>query len=313
MKYFLLLCISYLYLNANAHVFVYHRFGDIRYPSTNTSLEELEREFKYFKDNGYKAVSMSQIIEKLDKKEDIPDNWVAFNIDDTFTSFYENALPIFKKYNYPFTLFVYVEATQKRYKDFMSWEQIKEASKYGEIGLHSYSHGHLTHFSKKEVYDDTKKAYDIFVDKLGFEPKGYAYPFGEYNDTVKNEIKKFGFDYIVNQSNGSVNKNSDKYNLHRVALVGKTNIKEKLRYKTLEASWIEPKEYPKDGILKRVKVKVDPKYKNMKVYLSTYGWQDVKVKDGIIDINLNKKLKLTRNRVAISPNYYTISTKLLIK
>jgi peptidoglycan/xylan/chitin deacetylase (PgdA/CDA1 family) len=313
MKYFLLLCISYFYLSANAHVFVYHRFGDVRHPSTNTTLEELEKEFKYFKENGYKVVPMMDIINKVNSKEKVPDNWVAFNIDDSYKSFYDNGLELFKKYNYPFTLYIYVEATEKKYKDFMTWEQIKESSKYGEISLHSYGHGHLTKMSNEEIYKDTKKSYDIFVERMGFKPKGYVYPYGEYDQRVKEQIQKFSFDYIANQSSGSINEKSDVYDLNRVALVGNVNLKLKLRYKTLEATWIEPIVTPKNKIISKVKVKVDPKYKRMKLYLSGYGWQDIKVKDGIIDVNLNKKLKLNRSRLAISPDYYTISTKLLIK
>lgn len=313
MKYLLLLCISYYYLSANAHVFVYHRFGDDRHQSTNTTLKELEKEFKYFKDHGYKVVPMIEIVNKLKNNKEVPDNWVAFNIDDSYKSFYNNGLPLFKKYNYPFTLFVYVEATEKNYGDFMSWEQIKEASKYGEIALHSYSHKHLTKLSTKEIYEDTKLSYKIFKEKMGFKPKGYVYPYGEYDQRVKDVIKQFDFEYIANQSSGSVNKKSDRYDINRVALVGKVNLKEKLKYKTLEASWIEPKTTPKDGVLKQIKVKVNPNIKNMKLYVSGYGWQDIKVKDGIIDLILNKKLKFSRNRVAISPDYYTISSKLLIK
>ena len=313
MKYFLLLFIFSFYLQANGNIFVYHRFGDERHQSTNTTLQELEKEFEYFKTNNYKVVTVSQIAQKIKNGEDIPENWVAFSIDDAYKSFYTNALNIFKKYNYPFTLFVYVESTQKKYPDFMSWEEIKETSKYGEIALHSYGHKHLTKLSNEEIFDDTKKAYDMFVEKLGFKPLGYTYPFGEYDERVKDVIKKFDFEYIANQNNGSVNSKSDIFDINRVALVGDVNLKEKLKYKTLEANWIEPKVYPKDGILKHVKVQVDPSIKNAKLFISTYGWQDIKVKNGIIDVKLNKKLNLNRNRVAISTDYYTISNKLLIK
>lgn len=313
MKYFLLLFIFSFYLQANGNIFVYHRFGDERHQSTNTTLQELEKEFEYFKINNYKVVTVSQIAQKIKNGEDIPENWVAFSIDDAYKSFYTNALNIFKKYNYPFTLFVYVESTQKKYPDFMTWEEIKETSKYGEIALHSYGHKHLTKLSNEEIFDDTKKAYDMFVEKLGFKPLGYTYPFGEYDERVKDVIKKFDFEYIANQNNGSVNSKSDIFDINRVALVGDINLKEKLKYKTLEANWIEPKEYPKDGILKHVKVQVDPSIKNAKLFISTYGWQDIKVKNGIIDVKLNKKLNLNRNRVAISTDYYTISNKLLIK
>ena len=313
MKYFLLLCLCSFYLQANAHIFVYHRFGDEKHHSTNTTLKELEKEFEYFKSNNYKVVTVSQIAQKLKSGEEIPANWVAFSIDDAYKSFYTNAIEIFKKYNYPFSLYVYVEATEKKYPDFMTWEQIKDASKYGEISLHSYGHNHLTKLSDDEIFNDTKKAYDIFVQNVGFEPKGYTYPYGEYDERVKEVVKKLNFEYIANQNNGSVNTKSDIFNLNRIALVGDVNLKEKLKYNTLEASWIEPKVYPKDGRLKHVKVKVDPSIKNAKLFISTYGWQDIKVKNGIIDIKLDKKLNLNRNRVAISTDYYTISNKLLIK
>ena len=313
MKYFLLLCLSYLYLNANAHIFVYHRFGDSKHKSTNTSLQELEKEFEYFKANNYKVVTVSKIVEKLKNKEEIPDNWVAFTIDDAYKSFYQNGLELFKKYNYPFTLFVYVEATQKKYPDFMTWDEIKEASKYGEIELHSYSHKQLVKLTNEEIIKDTNLALEIFEKNLGFKPKAYSYPYGEYDERVKNEIKNFDFEYIMNQNNGSVNEKSDLFDLNRIALVGKINLEEKIKYKTLEANWIEPQVYPKDGILKHIKVEVNKDIKNAKLFISTYGWQDIKVKNGIIDIKLDKKLNLNRNRIAISTDYYTISNKLLIK
>lgn len=313
MKYFLLLCLSYFYLFADATIFVYHRFGDERHKSTNTTLKELEKEFEYFKANNYEVVPISQIVEKLKRNETIPSKWVALSIDDAYKSFYKNGLDLFKKYNYPFTLFVYVEATNSKYPDFMTWEEIKEASKYGEIALHSYSHKHLTKLSNDEIFEDTKKSYELFEKNLGFKPLGYSYPFGEYDERVKNEIKKFGFEYITNQNNGSVNNNSDVFDLNRVALVGEVNLIEKLKYKTLDATWIEPQVYPKDGILKHVKVQVNPQITDAKLFISTYGWQDIKVKNGIIDIKLDKKLNLQRNRVAISTDYYTISNKLLIK
>lgn len=313
MKYLLLLCLSYFYLSANAHIFVFHRFGDDRHSSTNTSIEQLKTQFNYFKNNGYQVVPTSKIVHNLKNKIAIPDNWVAFHIDDSYKSFYENGLPIFKEYNYPFSLFIYVEATQKKYSDFMTWEQIKEASKYGEIGLHSYSHKHLTKISNVKLVKDTEKSYEIFHEKLGFKPESYVYPFGEYNEEVKNTIKSFGFEYIGNQNSGSVNLNSDVYDLDRIALVGKVNLKQKVKYKSFEVQWIEPKEYPKDGILKTIKAKVDPSIKEVKLYVSKYGWQNIKVKDGIISTNFNKKLQLNRNRVIIGKDYYTISTKLLIK
>lgn len=313
MKNLFLLLLFSIYLFADAKIFVYHRFGDARHESTNTSINELRKNFEYFKNNGYKVVKLEEIFEKVKNKEEVPSNWVAFTIDDAYKSFYQNGLKVFKEYNYPFTLFVYVKATNDKYGDFMTWDEIKEASKYGSIELHSYNHKSLVKLSDEEIIEDTKKAIDIFEKNMGYKAKYYTYPYGEYNERTKEVLKTFGFEAIINQNNGSVNQNSDIFDINRVALVGKVNLKEKLKYKTLEANWILPQEYPKDGILKDIKVQIDPSIKNAKIFVSTYGWQDVKVNNGIIELKFNKKLNLARNRVAVSTDYYTISNKLLIK
>ncbi|MEL7005837.1 MAG: hypothetical protein AAFN93_24375, partial [Bacteroidota bacterium] len=45
--------------------FVYHRFGDSRYPSTNISLIDFEAHLKYLKTNNFKVLSFSEAIDYL--------------------------------------------------------------------------------------------------------------------------------------------------------------------------------------------------------------------------------------------------------
>jgi len=314
MRYLFLIIISFSYIFANAHIFVYHRFADNRYKSTNTTIEELTKQFEYFKTNNYKVVPLNTILDKLSKKEVIPSNWIALTIDDAYKSFYKSGLEVFKKYNYPFSLYVYVKATDKRYGDFMTWKQIKEASKYGEIGLHSYSHPRLQNLTEKEIIDDTQKAYDIFVRNLNFKPQTYAYPYGEYTKEVANILNKnFGFKAILNQSTGSINKNTKLTDIPRIALTGKVNLEHKLRYKSFNVEWYEPKTFPKDGILRRVHAKVDKKIKKLKLYITKEGWRDIEVANGIVDIPLNIYLKRARTRIMLGPDVFTISNNIILK
>lgn len=314
MRYLFFICVSSLYLWANAHVFIYHRFDDPKRASTNTSLEELRKEFDYFKNNGYEVVPLKKIVDKVNRNQKVPDNWVALTIDDAYKSFYTKALPIFKEYGYPFSLYVYVEATTKRYGDYMTWEEVKEASKYGEIGLHSYAHPHLTHLTKKEIISDTRKAMKIFEKKMGFKPISYAHPYGEFDERVLEAIKTFGFEYVLNQSTGSVNQESDPSNINRIALVGEVNLKQKLRYKSLNVEWIEPKEFPSDGILRKVRAKVNKDISTIKLYITSEGWiENIKVKNGIVDVDLNVYLKRARTRVSLSTDYFMISSQMIVK
>lgn len=297
---------------ANAHIFVYHRFGDSRYPTTNTTVEELRNNFEYFKNNGYEVIPLEKLINALKDKKDIPDNWVVLTIDDSYKSFYTNGLDVFKEYKYPFSLFIPVEAIEKKYPDYTSWEELKEISKYGTLEFHSYGHKHMTYISDEEIKEDFEKGLKLFEKNLNIKPKVFSYPYGEYSPRVEKIAKSYGFDAIINQNMGAVSSFSNVYNLDRTALVGKSNLKLYLRYKALNAKWIEPTKFPQDSLLQSVHVKTDEKAKNGGIYVSGHGWLQTKLKDGDFNIKLNKKLTNKRSRVIISVGN-KIASKLLIK
>ncbi len=312
MKTLLLSLLSVVILWADAHIFVYHRFGDSRYPSTDTTITQLKKEFKYFKTNGYKIIPLEKLVNAVKNGKKIPDKWIVLTIDDNFRSFYDNAFDIFKKYNYTFSLFVYVEATQKKYPDYLSWKQLREILKYGSLEFHSYAHPHMTFMSDKKLKKDFQKGLKLFEKNLKIKPKYFSYPYGEYDNRVKSIAKSFGFDAIINQNMGAVGKDSDVYNLDRNALVGKSNLKFLLKFKYLKAIWIEPKSYPKNGIITALHVETKQFAKYGGLYISGNGWEKIAIKNGVIDLKLDKKLTKARNRIIISIKN-KISTKLLIK
>ena len=179
----------------------------------------------------------------------------------------------------------------------MSWKQIQEASKYGEIGLHSYAHKHMVSMNLEDVYKDTKKSYTIFSQKMGYKPLSYVYPYGEFTPEMTKIIEKFGFEAICNQNAGAVTQKSDVHNLDRIALTGESVLKYKLRIKSLPTEWIEPKKYPNNGILKNIHATIPPEIKNIEYYVSAYKWQRVKVVEGDVNITFNKPLKKSRSRI----------------
>jgi peptidoglycan/xylan/chitin deacetylase (PgdA/CDA1 family) len=306
------ICLS---LWADAHIFVYHRFGDTKHQSTNTSIEVLKKEFEYFRTNGYRVVTLSKLVKTIKEGKSVPDNWVVLTIDDSYKSFYENGLPIFKAYGYPFTLFVYTKATEAGYGDFMTWKEINEAKKYGELGFHSHRHPHMVSKSSKDLKKDFTTGIELMQKRTGVKPKYFAYPYGEYDNRVKKIAKEYNFEAIVNQNVGAVSKFSDIFDIDRIALTGSTNLKSKLKIKFLPATWIEPKNYPEDGILKSIQIKIDTpvKTKKAQLYITGYGWQWVPIKNNIVKIKLRKLLKNRRSRLILKLDNDKISTKILVK
>jgi len=304
MKFFLIF-LPFLLL-ADAHIFLLHRIGDNRYPSTNTSTKELEKYFKYIKKHHLKTILLSTLIKKIENNESV-DNYVVFTIDDNFKSFYKNGLPLFIKYNIPFTLFVYVEATDRHFGDYMSWKDIKKSMKYGEVGVHSYAHPHLAKLSNKEIIKDTQKAINSFKKHLGFVPDMYAYPYGEYDKRVKKIINKY-FKVICNQNTGAINQFTPINDIDRIALTGKVNIAKKLKLKRLNVKNLNIK--VKNNIIKKISGNIN--LKKVEIYITKLGWKWIKVKNGYFEYKPNFKLKRYRNRVIIRYNNKIIS-KLILK
>lgn len=281
------------------HFFVLHRFNDHKHKSTSITNANLIKHFKYLKKNNYYTATLDEIITKMKKKEPIPNNWVHFCIDDSYKSFYTNGLPLFKKYDIPFTIYIYVEATQRHYKDFMSWDQIKETMKYGSIGVHSFGHKHMTHMTPKEMKEDTQKALVLLEKNLGFKPTTYAYPYGEYDKTLSDVIKSFHFDLILNQNQGAFSHKSPADDLDRIALTGDVSIKHKLRIKYLPAKWSQVNVDRKTKTLKSISLEIDPSIKSVECYVTGDTWHRLKPKNGKITKIFDIKLKRSRSRIII--------------
>lgn len=312
MKPFWLALFFGITLWADAHIFIYHRFNDERYPTTNTSLQELRKEFEYFKNNGYEVVSLETLVNALKQKKNIPDNWIVLTIDDNYKSFYQHGLALFKEYKYPFSLFVYLDATEKKYGDFMSWNELKECAQYGSLEFHSMNHPHMTELSDEALKRDFEEGLALFEKRLGMKPRYFSYPFGEFSPRVKEIAKSYGFEAILNQNMGAVASFSDPFDLDRSALVGKSDVNAFLKYKALEATWFEPQYLLKDGKVATLHVKAHTTSAKGGLYISGFGYQELSLQEGVFQANINKILTKERTRLIVSVGN-KISTKLLVK
>jgi peptidoglycan/xylan/chitin deacetylase (PgdA/CDA1 family) len=300
----LLLLLISIFSFGDGHIFVYHRFDDNRYPTTNISTKTLRAEFNYLRKHNYKVVSLDDFVKKIEAKEKIPNNWVAFTIDDGFKSFYTNGLKVFREYNFPFTLFVAVKYTEEKYKDYVSWKQLKEIAKYGKVEFHSYSHGHYGRMSSKAIRDDIEKGLSLMKKYLDYKPNFFVYPYGEYNDRVSKIVKSYGFRAVFNQNMGAVNgKCTNVYDIDRSAVVGSNSRDFKLYLKFKElcgVDFIAPKSYPKNRVVKNVYINLaDKSIKEAQVFISGHGWKRVKVKDGKIRYHANKRVNRDRIKIGV--------------
>jgi peptidoglycan/xylan/chitin deacetylase (PgdA/CDA1 family) len=284
-------------LFSNAHIFVLHHFEDQRFQDSTVKIERLEENINYLLENKYKIVSLEELVSKIEKKEKIPDKWVVFTIDDGYKSFYEHGLEVFKKHKLPFTLFLFVQAIDKNYSEFINWKQVKEISKYGTIAFHSYEHNHLTKMSHIDILKDTQTGIQILRHQIENFSEFYSYPYGEFNAKTQDIIQKFGFRAIFNQNIGVVSDESDIFNLNRIPLLGNYKLDEILKIDHLKTEWIYPSVFPANNKLEKIEVKL-PKKKNItevEFYISgTKKWHKAEIKNSTLEFYFKKPVDLSK-------------------
>ena len=191
---------------------MYHRFNENKYPSTNIQMDIFKKQIKIIKELKYNFYDPKDLEEnyhtpKIEKK-------ILITIDDAFSSFYEVAWPYLKEKNIPFILFVSTQTVGKN--GYMTWNQIKELEKenIAYIGNHSHTHSYLVDIKNEDFIYDIDISSSIFIDKLGYNPIFFSYPFGEYSALIKKYISK-NFKFSFGQHSGVIDINKDRYELPR--------------------------------------------------------------------------------------------------
>lgn len=182
-------------------ILCYHHFAENCKSPLCAPTHILDQQMRYLKDNHYRVISLSELLDFLNYRHAIPKRSVLITIDDGYRSAYNIAYPILKKYGFTATLFIYTNFVGVS-KNAITWDQLREMKADGfEIESHTISHCDLT----KKMKGEATKAYmerikkELFVSKQILDEKleqdtiGLAFPYGRYNQRVLNMCDEAGY------------------------------------------------------------------------------------------------------------------------
>ena len=206
-------------IKSSAVVFMYHKFGISKYPSTNITLEQFEKHLVEFSQPQYNVKSLDYIIDAVINGIDLPNGTIGISVDDADRSFLTTAWPKIKKKNFPVTLFVTTSTIVKGNKNYLNWDEIRQLKNEGVvIGSHSHTHDHLVNFSLEELRVEIEQSNKIFLKELGEIPTLFAYPYGEADEKIFSLLKNYKFKVAFGQHSGAINETSNLYYLPRFSL-----------------------------------------------------------------------------------------------
>lgn len=184
-------------------VILYHHISENVTNDMIVSPEKFEEDMKAISDAGFVAVKIEDVINYIEKGEDLPEKPIMITFDDGYMSNYDLAYPILKKYNLHATIFAVGETYgEKTYPGtdveifpHFGDEERKEMEESGviEVQSHTYAMHQNKDLEEGVAYENVlqtdgekddeyvkriKEDYKKWCDTFGETPEALAYPHG---------------------------------------------------------------------------------------------------------------------------------------
>ncbi|MEG0771015.1 MAG: polysaccharide deacetylase family protein [Clostridia bacterium] len=206
------------------------------------SENQLEKDIIFLKDNGYSAITVSDLIEYKENDEYIlPLKPIIITFDDGYYNNYVYAYPLMKKYNFKCVISVVGEYSAKNKPDeilranysHLTFEQIKEMNESGYVEIANHSFNMHTNSKTRngsgknknesiekysEIFiDDTTKLQNMLFEQSSLSPTCYTFPFGKMCEEANPLLKEMGFKATLScyEKINYITKDSDLFGLFR--------------------------------------------------------------------------------------------------
>ena len=207
----------------------YHDFADKCGAPLCTPKKIFQEQMKYLWDNGYRVITMGELLGFLEYKHGIPERSVVITIEDGYLSFYKIAYPILRSYGYPATVFIYT-GNMNRNKNGITWGQLRKVKKDGfEVGSNCISRTDLTKKREREKEADYLKRVknELVLSKktidknLRQNTRYLAFPHGGYNQRILQLSEDAGYKMGLSMRKGSNPFFADPLSLKRSRIISR--------------------------------------------------------------------------------------------
>lgn len=189
------------------------------------SIDKFEQQMKFLKENNYKVLTLDEFYGFMLGTKTLPKRCVLITFDDGRKNIFINAYPILKKYNFSAVAFIITSKINDKTEEHkpLEWQYLsKDELEKGKDVFEYASHTHNMHRRDKSsnksylVYKPISEVKnDIQISLNNVDNKFFAYPFGVYNDDVKNIMKELGVKAAFTTKKGKVSSKDSIYELKR--------------------------------------------------------------------------------------------------
>ena len=229
--FFLLFSFVPAFADQGVKVLLYH---DVSAAITNTDIPTaipfvlFQDQMEWLKENGYEAVTVSQLFDMIDS-ETLQEKAVAITFDDGYLHVYDEVFPYLKELGFTATVYPVGEKldTQKN----LTGAMLKEMYDAGwEIGSHSMSHSDL--IESEDLNYEICFSKTVISETAGIpldDVSSFAYPYGNADERVMTKVYKCGFLNGGGLGNMFINDSSNRYYFARYSMFSNLSLEEFVR------------------------------------------------------------------------------------
>lgn len=189
-------------------ILMYHQVGDFpameSHRATYCDHRRFATQMAYLHLFGYNVLSMSEVLQCVRGDKPIPPRAVAITFDDAYENFYEYALPILQKHDFPATVYAiagmlgqsadWLIADGHAAPPLMTGARLRELlSSRIEIGSHSFDHIKLGEQTSELAFNEALKSKAVLEDILGTAVDHFCYPYGSHNLQTVEAVAEAGY------------------------------------------------------------------------------------------------------------------------
>jgi len=215
--------------NGEVPVLMYHQFvNKVDKDSkikTFVTASHFELQLKVLKLLGYTTITFREL-DNMGLENRFKKKYIILTVDDGYVNNYEYMFPLLKKYNMKAVIYMVAGLDHNSWDmenhgevrlPIMDESQVRELIKSGliEIGAHTFTHANLPTVSREEQVKEIKGCKEFLEAKFGITVSSFAYPYGQFNDQVKQIVRDAGFTSAVSTNTGTGVFDDDLFDIRR--------------------------------------------------------------------------------------------------
>ena len=169
--------------------------------------ETFERQMIFLAEEGYNIVTLTQAIDHMNRRNNLPPKSLAITIDGGFEDAFTHASPVLTKYHFPATFFIPPEFIGKETTingepiKCLTWDMVSKISGNGfEIGTLAYPGKSLRiRYDEHAVMDNVQMAIQILTKAIDVPVRYCAFKEGVPSASLWEFLRRLGFQAVFTQ------------------------------------------------------------------------------------------------------------------